>query len=112
MLPQDLKVGCVYYRITYADPQLTVPAVEPIVFIGTGAFDFRARSREPVYTFQDTVSFSRSGSAVDDRSPANLSEQGARTYSFTVAQLNTLVNLVGAAEALNDAVERSHWKDR
>jgi hypothetical protein len=112
MSPQDLKVGCAYYQVTYADPQLTIPGVEPMIFIGVNVFDSDDRSPEPMYTFQDTVSFSRFGSAVDYEGPASLSEEGAFTYSFTAAQVNALVDLAGAAEALNDAVERAHWKER
>jgi hypothetical protein len=112
MSPQDLKVGSAYYRITYADPKLTIPGVEPMIFIGVNVFESDGDSPEPMYAFQDTVSFSRFGSAAAYKGPANLSAAGAHTYSFTAAQVGELVDLSGAAEALNDAVERAHWKER
>ena len=112
MSPQDLRAGSAYYRITYADPKLTIPGVEPMIYIGVNVFESDGESPEPMYTFQDTVSYSRFGSAADYKGPAKLSAEGAHTYSFTATQVGELVDLSGAAEALNDALERAHWKER
>jgi hypothetical protein len=112
MSPQDLEVGSAYYRVTYADPKLTIPGVEPMIFIGVNIFESDGNTSGPVYTFQDTVSFSRFGSAADYKGPVNLFAEGANTYSFSAAQIGELVDLAGAAEALNDALERAHWKER
>jgi hypothetical protein len=112
MSPHELVVGRAYFRITYADPGLTIPGVEPLIFIGVNALPADSRAAAPVYTFQDALSFSRFGSAAASEGPAGLSAEAARTYSFAVAELGELVDLSGAAEALNDAVERVHWKER
>jgi hypothetical protein len=112
MSPLELEVGRAYYRVTYADANLTIPGVEPLIFIGVNALEPGSGSSERLYAFQDTTSYSRFGSAADYQGPANLSAEGARTYTLTVAAVNELLDLPGAAEALNDAVERAHWKQR
>jgi len=110
MLPQELAIGRAYFRVTYADPSLTIPGVEPMIFIGVDVL--HADSPGPVYAFQDTASFSRFGSVATYKGPANLSDEGARTYSFNAAEVGELVDLAGAAAALNDAVERTRWHER
>jgi hypothetical protein len=112
MSPQELEIGRAYYRVTFADAKLTIPRVEPLIFIGVNALEPGRDSTERLYAFQDTASYSKFGSAIDYKGPANLSDEGARTYSFAAAAVNELVDLSGAAEALNDAVERAHWKQR
>jgi hypothetical protein len=82
-----------------------------MIFIGVDVLHAGDKSPEPMYTFQDPTSFSKFGSAVNFKDPANLPKEGASMYSFTAAQVKTLVDLAGTAEALNDAVERAHWKE-
>jgi hypothetical protein len=112
MSPQELQVGNAYFRITYADPGLTIPGVEPLIFIGVNVLAADSRSPGPVYTFQDALSFSRFGSAAASMGSANPSAEGVRTYCLAATELSALVDLSGAAEAVNDAVERAHWKQR
>jgi hypothetical protein len=62
--PQDLKAGCAYYRVTYADPDLTIPGVRPMIYVGPNIFP----DDDPasvVYYFQDTVSHSWRGPVTD-----------------------------------------------
>ncbi|QNN47460.1 hypothetical protein H9L17_04800 [Thermomonas brevis] len=53
-----LVIGNTYYRVTYADRDLTMPGVEPLVYIGDGT----GETGEPFHAFQDTVSYVRYGS--------------------------------------------------
>ena len=39
MSPRDLKAGSAYYRVTYADSNLTIPGVEPMIYVGTNIAD-------------------------------------------------------------------------
>ena len=112
MSPQDLKIGSAYYRVTFADPKLTIPEVRPLVFLGLNVFDSDGGGKGPVYTFQDAQSFYRLGNAVDFKGTARLSAEGVQTYALTSAQVGELADLSAAAEALNDAVERAHWESR
>lgn len=52
------QYGVTYYRITYADSELSMPSVEPMVYIGTNIFD---DEKEDTLYFQDTVSVVRFG---------------------------------------------------
>jgi hypothetical protein len=62
--PQDLKVGCAYYRVTYADPALTIPGVEPMIYVGTNIADDDV-AETVIYYFQDTISHSWRGPVTD-----------------------------------------------
>jgi hypothetical protein len=44
--------GGTYYRITFADPALTIPGLEPLVYIGLHDSDGAM-----LHTFQDTISY-------------------------------------------------------
>jgi hypothetical protein len=44
--------GGTYYRITFADPALTMPGLEPLVYIGLHDSDGTL-----LHTFQDTISY-------------------------------------------------------
>ncbi len=62
-----LVVGNTYYRITYADRDMTMIGVDPLVYLG----DVTSSEGEVLHAFQDTVSYVRFGSrlgpeAVDD----------------------------------------------
>ena len=64
MSPQDLKVGCAYYRVTFADRDLTIPGVKAMIYVGSNIF----HDDDPtsvVYYFQDTVSHAWRGPVTD-----------------------------------------------
>ncbi len=54
----DLELGHTYYRLTYADSEMTMPGVEPLVYLG----DADPTGGEVPHIFQDTVSYVRFGS--------------------------------------------------
>ena len=77
MSPQDLKVG--YYRVTYADPALTVPGVQPMIYVGTNIAD----DDDPatvVYYFQDTTSHAWRGPVTDAAHHSKHSEIEAAVF--------------------------------
>jgi hypothetical protein len=55
---EPLEVGHTYYRLTFADRDLTMPGVEPLVYLGDAA----PEGDVVPHIFQDTVSYSRFGS--------------------------------------------------
>jgi len=57
----ELKVGHTYYRLTFSDCDMTMPGVEPLVYIG----DADPEDGEVPHIFQDTVSYVRFGSRLD-----------------------------------------------
>jgi hypothetical protein len=44
--------GQTYYRLTFADPDMTMPGIEPLVYIGRHESDGKM-----LHTFQDTISY-------------------------------------------------------
>lgn len=56
-----LVIGHTYFRLTFADADLTMPGVEPIVFLGQAADDSGAQG----FVFQDTVSYVQHGSGLE-----------------------------------------------
>ena len=60
MEDKELTVGCTYYRLTFADRDLTMPGVEPLVYLGEASLE-NGRS---MLAFQDTVSYVHFGSAL------------------------------------------------
>jgi len=61
METSTLVAGRTYYRITFADADLTMPGVEPLVFLGEAADDSGDRG----FVLQDTVSYVRFGSGLE-----------------------------------------------
>lgn len=62
MTPDELRVGEAYYFVTYAKPQLVIPGVEPMIYIGINIADDDSGDETPRYYFQDTVSYLWRGS--------------------------------------------------
>jgi hypothetical protein len=57
----ELTTGQTYYRLTFADRDLTMPGVQPLVYIGEVELSEGGRA----LAFQDTVSYVRFGSRLD-----------------------------------------------
>ena len=57
----SLVLGTTYFRVTFADRDLTMPGIEPMVFIGRGEFS----DSKPFLAFQDTVSYVQYGSRLE-----------------------------------------------
>jgi hypothetical protein len=108
MTPESLIKGKAYYRITYADPQLTIPGVEPMMYVGVDLFEEK-KAAEPRYYFQDTTSFHQHGSCVDYAGPPHTEEDTPfNVYSFTADELGSgLVDLPGAIRAVTEASQRA-----
>jgi hypothetical protein len=108
MAPGNLIKGRAYYRITYADPKLTIPGVEPMMYVGVDIFPDEGKS-ESSYYFQDTISFHQHGNCIDYSGPAHIEEDTPfNVFSFTARELGTgVVELPEAIRLLNEANERA-----
>ena len=53
MKTSSLVVGKTYYRLTFADVDMTIPGVEPLVYVGV----HESSQGELLPTFQDTISY-------------------------------------------------------
>ena len=61
MKASALIVGRTYFRLTFADRDLTMPGVEPLVFLGEVVEEEGTRG----FAFQDTNSFIEHGSGLE-----------------------------------------------
>jgi len=61
MKPSSLVIGRTYFRLTFADRDLTMPGVEPMVFLGEVTDEGGVHG----FVFQDTVSFVLHGSGLE-----------------------------------------------
>jgi hypothetical protein len=61
MHSKQLDVGRTYYHLTFADRDLTMPGIEPWVYIG----EVELEDGRAMLAFQDTVSYVRFGSRLD-----------------------------------------------
>jgi hypothetical protein len=99
---RNLVLGVTYFRLTYADPAMTMPGVRPVVYIGTNIFPDDVVSAEATYYFQDTVSFQLHGSAADASCSGECS-----VFPETEADLDAIFELPGLVHELTAAVERA-----
>ena len=92
--PQDLKIGCAYYRVTYADPALTIPGVQPMIYVGRNIAD----DDDPatvVYYFQDTTSHAWRGPVTDAAHHAKHPEIEAAVFPHSERDFQTEVFTLG-----------------
>ena len=61
MKASTLVIGRTYFRLTFADRELTIPGVEPLVFLG----EVTEESGTNGFVFQDTASFVHYGSGLE-----------------------------------------------
>jgi len=61
MKASSLVIGRTYYRLTFADRDLTMPGVEPLVFLGEVTDEGGTHG----FVFQDTVSYVQHGSGLE-----------------------------------------------
>jgi hypothetical protein len=61
MKAAELILGRTYFRLTFSDPNLTMPGVEPLVYLGQVADD----SGTEGIVFQDTASYIQHGSGLE-----------------------------------------------
>ncbi len=61
MKASALAIGRTYFRLTFADRDLTMPGVEPLVFLGAVTDDGGTHG----FVFQDTSSYVQHGSGLE-----------------------------------------------
>jgi hypothetical protein len=108
--PQDLKIGQVYFQVTYDDREFTVPAVDPMIYLGADILEVDPSDEppgQPRYVFQDTVSFAHFGNAIEYQGETSLEDEGACVFSLTVEDLECLFDLRGVVAELSHALDRA-----
>ena len=107
MSPQDLKAGCAYYQVTYADNGLTIPGVEPMIYLGLNIFP-EDDPASTTYYFQDPVSHSWRGPVTDAAHAAKHPEIETLVFPHTERQVQTEVfTLAEVVAAVTEAHRRA-----
>jgi len=102
MKASDLKSGVTYFRVTFPDPDLTMPGVEPIVFLSEVTDDDGAHG----FVFQDAMSFLRFGSGLEgDEQPEEVG-----LYFVPDDDLGTISDLGEMVDEVNAAAQRAASK--
>ncbi len=98
-----LEKGKTYYMLTYADPNFTMPGVEPMVYVGKNAFVRCLEDERDTYQFQDTISYLRFGFVTD----ADNKEE-CRVEAFREEELgSSIMMLEDISKAISESLERS-----
>jgi hypothetical protein len=105
--PRDLNAGSAYYRLTYADPDRTIPGVQPMIYVGSNIFP----DDDPAavtYYFQDTVSHFQRGPVTDAAHDSRHPEIEAVVFTHTEREVQRDVfTLVEVVAALTEAQKRA-----
>jgi hypothetical protein len=102
MKASDLKPGVTYFRVTFADSDLTMPGVEPVVFLSEVTNDDGAHG----FVFQDAMSFVRFGSGLEgDEQPEEVG-----LYFVPDEDLGTISDLAEVVEEVTAAARRAASK--
>jgi hypothetical protein len=98
-----LEKGQTYYMLTYADANMTMPGVQPMIYIGKNAFYRVAGEESDTYQFQDTVSYKRLGFVMEAKQ-----KEECLVVPFRKQQLGTdILTLEQTHKALGRALKRS-----
>ena len=96
-----LLVGKTYYRVTYADRDMTMPGIEPLVYIGDG----KHSNGEPFHAFQDAVSYVRYGSRL---SPGATDQDDLFVYFIPPGEIGEdIVGLTELAAVVQSSLDRA-----
>jgi hypothetical protein len=99
MKPETLVVGRTYFRLTFADRELTVPAVEPLVFLG----EVTEEGGSNGFVFQDCASYVQHGSGLegDDQ------HEEIGMYFMPPTEIGALYDIHEVAEEVGEAAKRA-----
>ncbi len=95
----ELEYGATYYLVTYADPQLSMPGLKPMVYVGDNLF---GEHDEGTHYFQDTVSVLIFGLVGEAKETTD-----CRVSSFSHDDLGeSIVDIDAAAALVTSAAEK------
>ena len=101
----DLARGRTYFRVTYADRGLTMPTVEPLVYIG----DVELAEGGLHHAFQDTVSYSMYGSRLQ---PGAVDRDDLEVYFIPPEEIGVdVVDLSALAQKITASLDRARALD-
>jgi hypothetical protein len=99
MKPSSLIVGRAYFRLTFADRDLTIPGVEPLVFLGEVTEEGGSRG----FVFQDTASYVQHGSGLE----GDEQHEDIILYFMPEGEVGAMYDVAELAEEVAEAAKRA-----
>jgi hypothetical protein len=99
MKASTLVVGRTYFRLTFADRDLTMPGVEPLIFLGEVVEEGGSNG----FVFQDTNSFVQFGSGLE----GDEQHEDIAMYFMPESEIGALYDVSELAEEVGEAAKRA-----
>ena len=99
MKASSLVVGRTYFRLTFADRDLTMPGVEPVIFLG----EVMEEGGSNGFVFQDTGSFVEYGSGLE----GDEQHEDIAMYFMPEAEIGALYDVDELAAEVAEAAKRA-----
>ena len=99
MKASSLVMGRTYFRLTFADRDLTMPGVEPLIFLG----EVMEEGGSNGFVFQDTSSFVQYGSGLEGVEQ----HEDIAMYFMPESEIGALYDVQELAEEVGEAAKRA-----
>jgi len=99
MKASTLVIGRTYFRLTFADRDLTMPGVEPLIFLG----EVMEEGGSNGFVFQDTGSFVQYGSGLE----GDEQHEDIAMYFMPESEIGALYDVNELAEEMGQAAKRA-----
>lgn len=99
MKGSSLMVGRTYFRLTFADRDLTMPGVEPLIFLG----EVTEEEGSSGFVFQDTASYVQHGSGLE----GDEQHEDIVMYFLPESEIGALYDIEEVATEVAEAARRA-----
>lgn len=99
MKADSLVIGRTYFRLTFADRALTMPGVEPLVFLG----EVTEEGGSAGLVFQDTASFVQHGSGLE----GDEQHEDIALYFMPPTEVGAMYDVDELAQEVGEAARRA-----
>jgi len=103
MKASTLVIGRTYFRLTFADRDLTMPGVEPLIFLGEVMEEGGAKG----FVFQDTGSYVQYGSGLE----GDEQHEDIAMYFMPESEIGALYDVHELAEEIGESAKRASELD-
>jgi hypothetical protein len=99
MKPSTLVIGRTYFRLTFADRDLTMPGVEPVIYLGEVADVGGTQG----FVFQDTSSYVQHGSGLEGEEQ----HEDILLYFMAESDIGALYTVEELAVEISESAQRA-----
>ncbi len=99
MNAETLVIGRTYFRLTFADRDLTMPGVEPLVFLG----EVTEEGGSNGFVFQDAASYVQYGSGLE----GDEQHEDIGLYFMPATEIGAMYDINELAEEVGESAKRA-----